>query len=151
MHEDLTHRELSQLETYLQAMTPRPYAVAVSPTVTHDEAIAWVAGSIRQNPATEMHAVMDGAGDLVVAVTGNGPTSPANAAGLMVVLTHAPTLLMMAHNKLDSDQLVQTLGRHHEAGQRLIREKIATLRTPPVSEIALAKIDALEWVLNLED
>jgi hypothetical protein len=79
-----SENDFDELEALARAASQEPWQWGHSATETHEDAIKWATETIAASDATDLHMVYYGNPEIegdtrVVAYTGNGPTSEANA------------------------------------------------------------------------
>lgn len=91
----MTHDDFETIAAYYHAASPPPVAVIRLPE--QEDALDWVRDCLQKNSRDEVYGVAllgeDGEPGLTTALTGNGPTSLANAEFYMLCHTAIPALL----------------------------------------------------------
>lgn len=139
--ETFTNEQLEELAAIARAATPGEWNWGCTPTKTVNAAVRWSAKSIRASGAPGLWEVYAGVPDnpRITAMTGNGPTSEANAAfivsaqprhvlALIEDLQHARRELAaaIAHHERCMDIIERALGEdRHEHEGAWLAESIA--------------------------
>jgi hypothetical protein len=92
----LSDTDLTTVQQATAGLTPGTYGVGVHRARRRWQAVWWIAKSIFKRPSADMHLIYaetPAEGQVFIAVTGNAPNSPRNAAALCALMQTAPYLL----------------------------------------------------------
>lgn len=104
----LSQADLDELEALARAASQQRWEVGHSATGTLEDAVAWTERTLAQSDATDLYMVFYGdpaiEGDTrVVALTGNGPTSEANADYLYAVQPQNLLRILAAYRQIQAE------------------------------------------------